>query len=127
MGAALNEATKENFRDLVAEGLSMVDVWGPSCQPCFALMPHFERLAEAHPEVTAMKLEAPKARRLCMELRLLGLPVFLVFKDGAEVARLDGSDISPEKLESWLEDSLKQAGEEVSEKGVQGQEGAGPG
>jgi thioredoxin 1 len=127
VAGALTEATKENFRELVAEGLSMVDVWGPSCQPCFALMPHFERLAAAHPEVTALKLEAPKARRLCMELRLLGLPVFLVFKDGEEVARLDGADISPEKLESWLEDSLKRAGEEVSENGAEGQEGGGPG
>ena len=36
------EATKETFRDLVADGLVLVDVWGPDCQTCLALMPLVE-------------------------------------------------------------------------------------
>ena len=33
------EATKENFDELVAEGVTLVDVWGPQCAPCVAMMP----------------------------------------------------------------------------------------
>ena len=37
------EATRETFRSLVSEGTVLVDVWGPDCRPCLALMPHVER------------------------------------------------------------------------------------
>ena len=103
------EATKEDFRDLVADGVTLVDVWGPSCAPCFALMPDVERLAEERAsEMKVIKLEAPKARRLCMELKVLGLPAFLLFKEGEEVSRLDGADVTAAALRSWVDESLDQ-------------------
>ncbi len=101
------EATKETFRDLVADGVTLVDVWGPSCAPCFALMPDVEKLEQDKAaEMKVVKLEAPKARRLCMELKVLGLPAFLLFHDGDEVARLSGGDISAAGLRSWVEENL---------------------
>ncbi len=106
MPAAIAEATKDNFRDLVSEGLVLVDLWGTSCQTCLALMPHVERLAEERPEVKVVKLEAPKARRLCMELKVMGLPAFLLFQDGEEVDRLAAPDLSASGLESWLDEAL---------------------
>lgn len=105
---ALAEATKENFRDLVAEGAVLVDVWGPECQPCFALMPHVEALAGERDDLTVVKLEAPKARRLCMELRVMGLPAFLLFRDGEEIGRIAGGDITPDRLRSWVDDTLSE-------------------
>ena len=105
MGSIL-EATKENYRDLVSQGSVLVDVWGPECRPCFALMPHVERLAGERPDLTLVKLEAPKARRLCMELKVMGLPAFLLYRDGEEAGRLSGADITPEKLEAWLDETL---------------------
>ena len=104
---ALAEATKENFRDLVAEGTTLVDLWGTDCQTCMALMPDVERLATERDDVKVVKLEAPKARRLCMELRVLGLPAFLLFHDGEEVGRLAGADITASKLEAWLDETVK--------------------
>jgi thioredoxin-like negative regulator of GroEL len=101
---AVKEASKDDFRDLVSEGLVLVDVWGPDCRPCLALMPHVERLAEERPELSVVKLEAPKARRLCMELRVMGLPAFVLFRDGEEVARTNGPQITPATLEAWLDE-----------------------
>lgn len=98
-------ATKETFRDLISEGLVLVDVWGPDCRPCLALMPEVERLAGERPELGVVKLEAPTARRLCMELRVMGLPAFVLFHDGDEVSRINGADITPAKLEAWLDES----------------------
>jgi len=100
----VTEATKEDFKDLVAEGLVLVDVWGPDCRPCLALMPHVERLAEERPELSVVKLEAPKARRLCMELRVMGLPAFVLFRDGEEVGRTNGPEVTSASLEAWLDE-----------------------
>lgn len=101
------EATKETFRDLVAEGVTLVDVWGTSCAPCMALMPDVAKLAEERSgDLKVVKLEAPKARRLCMELKVMGLPAFLMFHDGQEVDRLDGADVTASALRGWVDESL---------------------
>ena len=74
----LAEATKENFREVVAQGRVLVDIWGPQCGPCIALMPAVEALAQARPDVKFVTLDSSQARRLCMELRVMGLPAFLL-------------------------------------------------
>ena len=100
------DATKENFRDLVADGQVLVDVWGPDCQSCLRLMPHVEQMAEdSGGTLRVVKLEAPKARRLCMELKVMGLPAFLLFRDGEEVARINGPQVTADALTQWYEDN----------------------
>jgi thioredoxin-like negative regulator of GroEL len=111
---ALNEATRENFDELVESGTTLVDVWGPDCRPCLALMPHVEKLAEEHHDLRVVKLEAPKARRVCIKLGVHALPTFLLMHDGEEAARLSASTISPKQLNEWLDQSLEQMREEVS-------------
>ncbi|MGH9155822.1 MAG: thioredoxin family protein [Acidimicrobiales bacterium] len=106
MAGLLTEATKETFRDLVAEGTVLVDVWGPECQPCLALLPYVEKLDAERQDLSVIALEAPTARRLCMELRVMGLPAFLLFRDGQEVARLAGNDITPASLVGWLDGAV---------------------
>ena len=113
--AAITEATRENFDELVASGTTLVDVWGPDCRPCLALEPHVEKLADARAdEINVVKLEAPKARRVCINLGVHGLPTFLLMKDGEEVSRLSASTISPTELKDWLDKSLEEMKEEVS-------------
>ncbi len=110
----VSEATRENFDELVASGTTLVDVWGPDCRPCLALKPHVEKLAEARDDLTVVMLEAPKARRVCIRLKVHGLPTFLLMHDGEEVARLSESTISPTQLNDWLDKSLEDRREEVS-------------
>ena len=114
MAGQVVDANRENFRDLVAEGVVLVDVWGPQCRPCLALNPHVERFAEHNQDIRVVKLEAPKARRLCMELKLMGLPVFLLFKDGEEIARLSDPNLTPAALDEWLKAKLEPLRKEVS-------------
>jgi len=110
----VSEATRENFDELVASGTTLVDVWGPECRPCLALKPHVEKLAEARDDLAVVMLEAPKARRVCIRLKVHGLPTFLLMNDGDEVARLSASTISPTELNDWLDKSLSDMTEEVS-------------
>ena len=112
---SLSEATRDNFDELVESGTVLVDVWGPDCQPCLALEPHVEKLADARAdELKVVKLEAPKARRICINLGVHGLPTFLLMNDGEEVSHLAASSISPRELNDWLDKSLDQMKEEVS-------------
>lgn len=109
------DATKDNFEELVSQGTVLVDVWGPECRPCFMLMPHVEKMAEDRAELTVVKLEAPKARRLCMTLRVMGLPAFILYRDGNEIGRLSGGDITPASLEAWLDQTSSAAPTSVEE------------
>jgi len=80
----------------------LVDFWGPQCGPCLALMPKVEALTEQYGEkVKITKVEAPKNRRLCLNLKVMSLPTFLFFKDGKEFERLTG-EITVQSIEDCL-------------------------
>ena len=82
----------------------LVDFWGPQCTPCLALMPHVEGLAEKYGEkVKISKVDASKNRRLCLNLRVMGLPTFLFYKNGKEVDRLSGGDLKIVDIEAAVE------------------------
>lgn len=112
MAGVLAEATKDNFREVVASGWVLVDVWGPQCAPCIAMMPDVERLAQARPDLKVVKLDSSQNRRLCMELRVMGLPAFLLFQDGRELGRIGGQDVNATRLKTWLDETLTANGKE---------------
>ena len=97
------EATVETFPELVREGAVLVDFWGPNCAPCLALMPHVEQLVDDFDgRVGLVKVNAPENRQICRDLRVFGLPTYVVMKDGVEIARLSG-DPTLEQIRASLE------------------------
>jgi thioredoxin 1 len=105
---AVVDATKDTFDDLVGSGLVLVDVWAQSCHPCVALAPHMVSIADAHPDMTVVKLDASKARRLCMSLQVRGLPTILLFHDGQELARICDPNLVADQVDTWLSTALAQ-------------------
>jgi thioredoxin 1 len=99
---AVVNATKENFDELVGSGLVLVDVWAESCRPCVVLGPHMESIASENPDLTVVKVDASKARRLCMSLQVRGLPTILLLHDGQEVARISEPSLTAEQVDVWL-------------------------
>ena len=81
----------------------LVDVWAASCRPCVALAPHLASIAATNPHLTVVKLDASKARRLCMSLQVRGLPTILLFHDGQEVARISEPNLTTDQVDAWLE------------------------
>jgi thioredoxin-like negative regulator of GroEL len=104
MGAVV-DADRDTFEELVAQGTVLVDVWGPDCRPCMALMPTVDTLAEERPDLKVVKVEAPANRRLCMTLQVMGLPAYLLYVDGGEVSRLTGQDVTEAGLIGWLDEA----------------------
>jgi thioredoxin 1 len=101
----MTDVTKETFNDevLKTDLPVVVDFWGPQCVPCLALMPNVEALSQKYAgRVKIAKLEAPKNRRLCLDLKVLSLPTILFYKGGKEVKRLAGNDVSLNSIETWI-------------------------
>jgi thioredoxin 1 len=93
------DARVETFDELTGEGSVLVDFWGPRCQPCLAMMPTVARLEkEADGAVRVVKVNAPEAREICRELKVFGLPTYVLMRDGVEIDRLTG-DVGRAELE----------------------------
>jgi thioredoxin 1 len=97
------DATADTFASFLAEGNVLLDFWGPRCAPCLALMPAVEALEEHHGGMLKLvKVNATENRAICRELRVMGLPSYLLFKDGREIERLTG-DPTIEEIETAVE------------------------
>ena len=99
------ELNKDNFEEEViqAEGPVLVDFWGPTCEPCKALMPHVEALEEKYGDkVKFTSLDITKARRLAIGQKVMGLPALIIYKDGEEVERLAEANATATALEEMV-------------------------
>ena len=103
MEKAMIDATVDTFATLAGTGAVLVDIWGPDCQPCLALMPAVETLAEGYRDrVRFVKVNAPENRKVCRDLRVAGLPAYLTMRDGVEVERLTGNGTTAEEIEAAI-------------------------
>lgn len=110
----LREVTRETYEpEVIAaskEQPVLVDFWGPRCVPCLKMMPWVEELAErtegALKVVKLNSAESMENRRLCVELHVMGLPTFIVYRDGAEVKRLSGDGCTPSTITEALRETF---------------------
>lgn len=97
---------KNTFEEEVlnAEGYVLVDYFSDGCEPCKALMPDVEALAEKYEgQVKFCKLNTTKARRLAISQRVMGLPAILLYKDGKKVDECTKDDATKENIQSMVE------------------------
>jgi thioredoxin 1 len=107
----MQEVTRDTYQDEVVEASHaqpvLVDFWGPRCGPCIAMMPWVEQLAEdLAPTVKIVKLNSVGNRRLCVDLRVMGLPTFILYSNGQEVWRLTGDGCTPSSIKAALRESV---------------------
>ena len=104
------EVHKDNYDEevLKSELPVLVDFWGPQCAPCLALMPAVEHLEREYAgKIKVTKLNAAAGNRmLCAKLRVLGLPSFLFYKNGAEVKRLSGDQVTQREIEAAIQEVI---------------------
>ncbi len=103
------ELDKNNFEAevLKSEGYVLVDFWGDGCEPCKALMPDVEALAEEYEgKVAFKKLNTSKARRVAISQKVLGLPTMLLYKDGEKIAEVTGKETSKEDIKNMIDANI---------------------
>jgi thioredoxin 1 len=85
------DATPETYHSLVESGVVLVDFWGPRCQPCLALMPAMEALEESYAgRLNLVKVNSVENRSVCRDLGVMGLPTYILYRDGDEIERITG-------------------------------------
>ena len=105
----MQEVDKDTFETEVtgSQVPVVVDFWGPQCVPCLALMPGVEAVAAKYEgRLKVAKVEAPKNRRLCLSLKVLVLPTFLFYKEGKEIARVSGENVSIKMIDDSIQKLL---------------------
>jgi thioredoxin 1 len=107
MGAEVNADTFE--KEVVQSDIPvLVDFWGPQCVPCLALMPKVEALGDRYGEkLKITKVDASQNRRLCLNLKVFGLPTFLFYRGGKEVDRLTGDSLKIEEIEGAVKEIIE--------------------
>jgi thioredoxin 1 len=99
------EVKADTYKEEVLESINpvLVDFWGPSCVPCLALSPLVDSLADKYVgKLKVVKVDASKNRRLCLDLKVLGLPTFVLYKDGKEVGRFSGGSVRIAEVEDAI-------------------------
>src|SRR5690606_21328346 len=83
----------ENFATEIASTSMPVilDVWGPSCQPCKQLEPIMMQLAAQYDgRVKVCEMSTQSGPRAAAQLRVKGTPTVIYFQHGKEVERVVG-------------------------------------
>jgi thioredoxin 1 len=87
----------------------VVDVWGPRCRPCLALMPAVEALAQEYEgKIKFGKLNVIENRQLVISLCVMGLPTFVFYKGGEEKDRISGDEVTAEAIRAGVERLLSE-------------------
>lgn len=69
----------------------LVDFWAPWCGPCKMVAPVIEDLAaEYKDQLKIVKINVDKNRQYAGQLKVMGIPTLVLFKDGQEVDRVVG-------------------------------------
>jgi thioredoxin 1 len=101
MAGSVMEFTDANWKSEVLDSTVpvLIDFWAPWCGPCRKLAPTIEKLADSyHGQVKVGKLNTDENPNIPSQHRISAIPTVLLYKDGKEIDRLVGGDISEAKF-----------------------------
>jgi thioredoxin 2 len=69
----------------------LADFWADWCRPCRTMAPIFVSVARQMPDVRFIKVDSDAAPVASARYNIRSIPTLILFKDGAELARLSGA------------------------------------
>lgn len=102
------KVTDLNFNEVIRSSrLVVIDCWAPWCAPCRMMAPIIDELAREYSgKIIFGKLNVDENPRVPLEYQIMGIPTFLIFKDGVLVERIVGAmpkKMLEQKLAKYLE------------------------
>ena len=87
------QLTEANFTETISSGLTLVDFWASWCQPCLALAPVIDELADTHTDkIKVAKVDVDSNPGIPGQFGIRGIPTVILFKDGQPVDSYVGNN-----------------------------------
>ena len=104
------EASAESFDEEIAASVPvLVDFWAPWCGPCRMVSPLVEQVGQEHAgHLKVVKLNVDEAPAIAARYGVHGIPLLVLIRDGAELARQVGAVPLP-ALQAWVSPHLAAA------------------
>jgi thioredoxin 2 len=83
----------------------VADFWAEWCGPCKMMAPAFADAARQRPRVQFVKVDTEAAPDAASRYGIRGIPTMVLFRDGAEHARVSGA-MSAAQIMSWIDRAL---------------------
>jgi len=78
---ATTDLTEQDFASTIEDGIVLVDFWAAWCGPCRMFAPIYEKVSEAHPDVTFGKVDTEAEQGLAGAFRITSIPTLMAFRD----------------------------------------------
>lgn len=95
--------TTENLDQTLRENdIVFLDFWAEWCGPCQRFGPIYERVSEAHTDITFGKVDTEDQQQLAGAAGIVSIPTLMIFREGIPVFSQAGS-LPAAALESLVE------------------------
>lgn len=84
----------ESYISYDHEGLVVLDWSAEWCAPCKRIAPEFEKLAQAEPSVKFLHADIDVMEEQAVKMKISSVPTFLFFKNGIQVDKVSGANIT---------------------------------
>ena len=98
-------ATDTNYRELVSEGVVIVDFFTKTCVPCMGMASVLEEIDDEFPFVNIVKVDCDECLKTAEEFKISGIPDIYYYKDG-EVLFHESGEVDKEYLKEKMADIM---------------------
>jgi len=125
---ATQTLTQANHDETVKDGIVLIDFWADWCGPCHRFAPVFEKVSEANPDATFVKVDTEAEQELAGKYGVTSIPTLVIYRDGIPVFGQPGAlpetmlkdileqvrGLDMEKVREQYDEQLKAAGRDSS-------------